>query len=111
MVEPRGEEADPPGVGADEPSQEGLGVTDRMAQPEHPAEPGSLVRGPREHGHRVAVAEQVSARACPEHVPRQFHHDGYGAQAPEDAADADGVPDRLPHPVPGRNVESARVAA
>jgi len=105
MVEPRGEEADPLRVGADEPGQEGLGIADRMAQAEHPAEPGALVRGPGEHGHRVAVAEQVGIRAHLEHVPRQVEHDGYGPQAAEDAADAEGVPDRLAHPVPGRDVE------
>ena len=98
-------EAHPLRVGAHELREEGLGVADRVAQAVHPLEPGALVGGPGEHRHRVAVAEQVGVRAYLVHVPRQVDHDGDGAQAAEDAADAEGVADRLAQPVPGGNVE------
>ena len=71
--EPGGEEADPLRIRPDQVGQERLGVPDRVAQAVHPVEPGSLVNCPRQHGHRVAVAEQVGVRAylgaCPWPAP------------------------------------------
>ena len=66
---------------------------------------GALVHRPGQHGHRVAVAEQVGVRADLVHVPGQRQHHRDGAQAAEDPADAQRVADRLAHPVPGRDVE------
>ena len=105
VVEARGEEADPLRVGPDQLGQERLGVTDRVAQAVHPAELAALVHRPGQHGHRVAVAEQVGVRADLGHVPGQRHRHRDRAQAAEDPADAQRVPDRLAHPVPGRDVE------
>ena len=85
--------------------QEGLGVPDRVAQPEHPGERRALVHGPGQHGHRVGVAEQVGVRADVLHVPGQRGRHRDGAQAAEDPADAERVADGLAHPVPGRDVE------
>jgi hypothetical protein len=105
MVEARGQEAHPVRVGADQVGQEGLRVPDRVAQPVHLAELGPGVHRPGQHGHRVAVAEQVGVRADLLHVLGQRHHHRDGPQATEDPADAQRVPDRLAHPVPGRDVE------
>ena len=104
-LKPGGQEPDPVRVRADQVGQEGLRVPDRMAQPEHPGERRALVHRPGQHGHRVAVAEQVGVRADVVHVPGQRGGHRDGPQAAEDPADAQGVADRLAHPVPGRDVE------
>ena len=104
-LKPGGQEPDPVRIGADQVGQEGLGVPDRMAQPEHPGERRALVHRPGQHGHRVAVAEQVGVRADVVHVPGQRGGHRDGPQAAEDPADAQRVADGLAHPVPGRDVE------
>ena len=59
------------------------------------------------HGHRVGVVQQPRVRADLRHVRGDAGEHGEGPQAPEDAADADGVGDGLVQPVAGRDVEVA----
>jgi hypothetical protein len=75
------------------------------------AEPDDVeVRGDRGqvgdvHRHRVGVVEQPGVRADRAHVRRDALQHRKRAQRPEDPADADGVADGLPQPVPGGHLE------
>ena len=83
---------------ADERAQVDDGPVDRVAQPEHLDPRMGRGQVADVHRHRVGVVEQPRVRADRLHVSGECVEEAEGAQAAEDAADAERVGDRLAHP-------------
>ena len=86
------------------PGERVHGPVHRVAEADHGQADG-LVHRPDEHPHRVRVVEQRGVGAGLVHVGGDPEHHRDRAQAPEHAADVDGVVDRVPQAVAGGDVE------
>jgi hypothetical protein len=105
VVEPRRSEGDVVQWDTYGLGQEGVGVADRVTHADHVRERGSRVHAPRHHRHRVRVVQQEGVRRELVQVVADPHHQRDRPQAPHDAADAQGVGDRLTHAEAPRDLE------
>ncbi len=80
------------------------GALDTVAE-SHGLDGGRSPHCPGQHGHGIGVVHEKGVRTTGFHVPRHLQHHRGGAEGAHDPADAKGIADRLPQPVPLRNLE------
>ena len=105
MVDPGGQEGDLLLGDPHDVREHGLCVADGMADADDLGARKRFVHRPGHHRHRVGVVQQPRVGAAALHLVSDTEHHGDGPQAAEDAADAEGVGDGLPHAVPVRDLE------